>query len=838
MKYNNIDSLIEKIKAYAPISSVAESMGIELQQVGNGRFKSFSIYNQEKTPSQMYRNDVNKYKDFSSGTSGDTLDLVGDFYKLDLIEAIEKLAEITNFNLSPYKRELTVEEKIKEELYKTTAEAQRILTDNVWKSEKALKYLHSRGVSDKTIRELGIGYAPPAEFGKTCLSFLANAESLQFCRTDVFSDAITFPLEYEGRIWSFQTKPFNNPFNAKYTSVSDSHPLFSPFRTMFLQNARKLAKEEGINEISLTEGAFDAILALQNDIPCVACLGTNNLKKELYEALKGYRFSNIYLVLDGDNAGRTATLKHAKEFASKNYGLDMSIVQLPLNKDLADTINDNGIEFLNDLYSKAIYCEEFILESIEYTSEYEYLTKGIEVLKSFNSDVGKLYGIRYFSRKTGFDEVTIKDMLLSKQAQTEPLVDIDSEEICLGNLINDENFIFESQLTETDFYLFRHKHIFESIKAVGNNIDSILSYCKDKKFDVSRDFLQYLTERVYDEYALKNVIDKSSRRKALAVLNSSVEDIQNLEKPIDTTIETATDKLFKSTHSKEDEVIVSIKTGCEQLLEKVEKARKSGNSITGYSFGDGFKLLDAYTLGLNKSEYFMISANSSEGKSMLCANFISSWIEKGLHVLLFSHEMSVVDNTMRIVSIVSGIEANKILTGRMNEEEYRLFISTMNKVKTSNLEIVAEENDANSCLSMARNRVQRGKCDIVIIDYIQLQTLSGLVKENRTQELTNISRAWRSFALKFNIPVVFVSQLGKQGENKQEHNMSDVMSAYALAQDCTTMITIRKRTEKEMMNGVENTGNKVVQICKNRNGAKDVFISVFHEEENFRLREV
>lgn len=833
---------MEKIKTFCPISTLAENMNIELVRVGDGRYRCFSIINDEKTPSMFLKDSDNRWKCFSSGKGGDTLDLICEYYKLDLFEAIQKYSQLTGFDLNPFKRELTIEEQIKEELYKSVAMAQQIFTNNLWSDvgTKALNYLRGRGFTDDIIKRYNFGYSPKAINGNTCVAFVQNADVLQLKKTDVFSDAITIPLTDEyGRIWSFQTKPFNHPFGAKYTSTNTEHPLYREVRMFGFYESKKLAREEQIDYICITEGCFDALALVQMGFPSFCVLGTNGLKKEVYSIIKNGKFGQVIFVLDGDNAGRKATLKYAKEFCTIKTGLNGKVVLLP-NIDPNDFLNEYGKEEMENYIEDSMYCEEYVLDNIEYNSDYEYLTNGVEVLKSFESSVAKIYGIRYFSKKTGFDETAITDMLLSKQGETEPLVDTDSEEICLGELIRNEDFMYESNLSETDFYLFRHKQLFRVIKEVGNNIDNILSKSKDYKYDISREFLEYLNGRNYDEFALQNMLDKSSRRKALKVLQETIENINNLEESVDYSVENATDKLFKATHSKEDESIITSQRGCDSLLKQVEEARRNGTGLIGYSYGVNNKMLDAYTHGLAKSDTVVISATSSVGKSMWLSNMIADWcINQNLNVLLFSLEMPAEENLLRIACILGGLDCSKVVTGNMNEEEYKLFIQTLNRVKAMKLEIVTDKADLGSVLAIAKNRVKRGKADIVCIDYIQLlysQNRRG--SDNRTTELVHITRSLRNFALECKVPLIEVSQLGKQATDKLVVSMADVKDSYSISQDATHVFALRNKSDEEIAKtGIEN-GNKQYQILKNRRGQLNVFVNMYHEGATYRLTEV
>lgn len=147
---------------------------------------------------------------FGCGSSGDRFEYVGIKYNLTFIESIEKCAEIQGFDLSPYYVELTTEEKIQANLFNDNDDARSIAHNQLLCSDKALDYLHGRGITDESIELYQLGYAPAISGEVTMFGSIGNSIALQLDRKGQFNDAILFPIcDAIGRMRYFQSRPFN-----------------------------------------------------------------------------------------------------------------------------------------------------------------------------------------------------------------------------------------------------------------------------------------------------------------------------------------------------------------------------------------------------------------------------------------------------------------------------------------------------------------------------------------------------------------------------------------------------------------------------------------------------
>jgi len=278
-----------------------------------------------------------------------------------------------------------------------------------------------------------------------------------------------------------------------------------------------------------------------------------------------------------------------------------------------------------------------------------------------------------------------------------------------------------------------------------------------------------------------------------------------------------------------------------KTMERIDALANSDDPLTGIS--TGYHDLDEMTSGLQRSDLVIIAGRPSMGKTTFAMNIAEHVVMKSkLPVLLFSMEMPGESIVMRLLSSLSRIDQLKIRTGRIEEQDWPRVISTVSMLSEAPLYI--DDTPALSPTEL-RTRARRlakeyGQLGLIVIDYLQLMQLSGH-SENRTAEISEISRSLKSLAKELNVPVIALSQLNRSLEQRADKRpvMSDLRESGAIEQDADLIMFIYR--DEVYNDNSPDKGTAEIIISKQRNGpigkVRLTFLGQFTCFENFtRMR--
>ena len=261
------------------------------------------------------------------------------------------------------------------------------------------------------------------------------------------------------------------------------------------------------------------------------------------------------------------------------------------------------------------------------------------------------------------------------------------------------------------------------------------------------------------------------------------------------------------------------------MLEKLEGEYKNENVETGID------LLDKYTNGgFQKSDYIIVAARPSVGKTAFAVSLIRNMIKKNKSVAFFSLEMPSTQIITRLLSCTSRVELSKLFTGNLTEREVSHINSAADKIFQSELYLVDEPNMKLSDLrSRARMLVREKKIEIIFIDYIGLIE-SGLdIRTPRHEQVGYISKALKQLARELNIPVVVLCQVSRDTAD-QEPQLNNLRDSGSIEQDADLVMFIHRKTnltdlsdEDKAKLQTDSSGQQRVQyskllVAKNSNG--------------------
>lgn len=229
----------------------------------------------------------------------------------------------------------------------------------------------------------------------------------------------------------------------------------------------------------------------------------------------------------------------------------------------------------------------------------------------------------------------------------------------------------------------------------------------------------------------------------------------------------------------------------------------------------GFKELDRMTLGFQKSQLIVIGARPGDGKTSLAMN-IATHVgikEKGI-VAVFNLEMSATQLVKRMICSVAMVDMKKASEGTLKDDEMDMVHEAVRTLTTAPIYI---DDTAGIGVAGIRSKCRRLKMrhglSMVVIDYLQLIKSSGKRKDNRQQEVADISRDLKLLARELDVPIVVLSQLRREAERQKKPMMSDLRESGAIEQDADTIILIHRYQDEETEND-----NAELIVAKQRSG--------------------
>ncbi|HWU69298.1 MAG TPA: replicative DNA helicase, partial [Stenotrophobium sp.] len=268
---------------------------------------------------------------------------------------------------------------------------------------------------------------------------------------------------------------------------------------------------------------------------------------------------------------------------------------------------------------------------------------------------------------------------------------------------------------------------------------------------------------------------------------------------------------------------------------RIEQMRSNPGGLAGLS--TGFTELDKLTTGLHSGDLVILAGRPSMGKTSLALNIAEhAALYEKKSVALFSMEMPADQLALRVLSSFARIDMQKLREGKLEDRDWDRLVSQGGLVREAPLFI--DETGALSPLELrarARRMKQRHDIQLIIVDYIQLMQVPGS-KENRTNEISEISRSLKALAKELAVPVIALSQLNRgveQRDNKRPR-MSDLRESGGIEQDADLVAFIYR---DEVYNKESpDKGIAEIIITKQRNGplgtVRTAFLGQFTRFEN------
>lgn len=429
--------------------------------------------------------------------------------------------------------------------------------------------------------------------------------------------------------------------------------------------------------------------------------------------------------------------------------------------------------------------------------------------------------------------------------------DLLAEKALVGCLIIDGTAYAEIsnlKLTSSQFYDPRYGLVFDVITdlSLGNRAIDFVTVCnrlkdKGKLEEVGGEsFVSSLTEdqassaNVY-EYA-KIVKDKHSVREIIKTAMRVVQMGMSYTGEADDFIQDVESSFFKLTNEAKTGGMVKINATLRENLKELEDTTRKMGEISGLS--TGYPRLDEKLLGMQPGQLIVLAARPAMGKTSLALNIaVSSCIQSGLPVAIFSLEMLATELSMRILTGRAKVDSKRVRTKNFFDTDLRSLARATQEL--SSLPIFINDSGNTTILdiqSQCRKIKAEQGLGLIVIDYLQLM---GSVNKNlqREQQIAEISRGLKTMAKELGCPVIALSQLNRGVESRPDKRptTADLRESGAIEQDADIVMFVY-RDEVYFKESTKEPGVAEIIVGKNRAGeigtAKLAWVGAYTSFEN------
>lgn len=427
---------------------------------------------------------------------------------------------------------------------------------------------------------------------------------------------------------------------------------------------------------------------------------------------------------------------------------------------------------------------------------------------------------------------------------------LEAEQAVIGSVLIDPSSM-EKLTTEINaeyFYLPQHKAIFSALMTMymdSKSIDHVLladKLAKSCVYDLSggREYLVQLAQSVPSTANLDNYVnivrEQYYLRNLVEISNNIIEQATSGEVEADLVLDAAEQAIYnirqgrdKNFPTKVSEIIVNDVYNKLTLITGEDKEKYKGIS-------SGFGMLDKYLTGLNKSDLILIGARPAMGKTSFALNLAQNIsMNARKKCVVFSLEMTKAQLAERLLSAQAGVESQKLKTGELTDSEWERLGAAAGQFEDVELYL---DDTSSITVPEIKSILRRMKnVDCVIIDYLGLISSAGK-KENRVQEVSEITRNLKMMAKDLNIPVICCAQLsrGTEGHGKSHRpQLADLRESGSIEQDADIVLFLyredyyRSDVAEDKQDDIDANKTELI-VAKNRHGATGTIEMTFDKE--------
>ncbi|MBP2257462.1 replicative DNA helicase [Virgibacillus alimentarius] len=413
-----------------------------------------------------------------------------------------------------------------------------------------------------------------------------------------------------------------------------------------------------------------------------------------------------------------------------------------------------------------------------------------------------------------------------------PPHNIEAEQAVIGAIfLEPEAFSQASELLmPDDFYRAGHQRIFQTMMKLsdrGEPIDLVTvttSLSNEKTLDEVGG-VSYLTDLASSVPTAANIIyyskiveEKALLRRLIRTATDIVTTTYAKEDEVEDVLNEAEKSILEVSSRKNSGSFKAIKDVLIEVYDNIEQLHQNDGDVTGIP--TGFRDLDRITSGFQRNDLIIIAARPSVGKTAFALNVAQNVaINTDESVAIFSLEMGADQLVSRMLCAEGNIDAQRLRTGKLEAEDWSKLTMAMGSLSNAGIFI---DDSPGIRVSEIRSKCRRLKQEhglgMILIDYLQLIQGSVNSKENRQQEVSEISRSLKGLARELNVPLIALSQLSRGVESRQDKRpmMSDLRESGSIEQDADIVGFLYRDdyydSESEKQNIIE------IIISKQRNG--------------------
>jgi len=417
-----------------------------------------------------------------------------------------------------------------------------------------------------------------------------------------------------------------------------------------------------------------------------------------------------------------------------------------------------------------------------------------------------------------------------------PPQNVEAEQSVLGCLMLDKDSIIKilDILAPGDFYRQIHNMIFSAMidlyeKNEPIDLLSLTNHLEELGKIEEIGGPVYLTTLVNTVPTAAHVLHYAKivhHKKILRELIEAAEHISRLgfseEQNMENILDEAEQRIFRISQKSLTQEFLPVKSTLEEAFERIDKLHKGDGAMRGAP--TGFAELDDILSGLQKSDLIILAARPSLGKTALAIDIARSLgVKEKIPVGIFSLEMSRHDVVDRLIASQAGVDLWKLRTGRLSDEGLDNDFTKIQEALgfLSEAPIFIDDAPSPTVLqmrTMGRRLKAQMPLGLIIVDYLQLIQSRSIRSENRTQEVSEISRSLKGLARELEVPVLALSQLSRapEGRPDQMPRLSDLRESGSIEQDADVVLFIYREDKTRKDSPRPNIAD--IFIAKHRNG--------------------
>jgi replicative DNA helicase len=388
-------------------------------------------------------------------------------------------------------------------------------------------------------------------------------------------------------------------------------------------------------------------------------------------------------------------------------------------------------------------------------------------------------------------------------------------------------------LRTEDFSLDSHRRIYSRMVDLAESSRPIDMITLIEELDRHKDLqaigdvayvsslVEGVPERPSIEHYVKIVRDKALLRGVISAATTAISRASDQSDSAEDVLSDTEAAIFQLSEKRIGRGFMGVQEIVRETFGSVDALLQRGQRITGLA--THYTDLDEMTSGLQRSDLVIIAARPSMGKTAFVMNIAeNAAIEDQQVVGVFSLEMSREALLMRLLCSQARVDAHKMRTGSLWQDDTKKVVRAMEQLAHAPIFI---DDTPGISLSEMRAKTRRlkqsqGKLDLIIVDYLQLMSGGGKRFENRTQEVSSISRGLKAIAKELSVPVIALSQLSRAPESRggdHRPQLADLRESGSIEQDADLVMFIF-REEVYKQDDPELQGRAEIIIAKQRNG--------------------